>query len=214
MMRMLQMAGDVVAPRRCVFCGVLSAPTETTICNACHRELPWAERAAASAEISPNPFESIIAPLHYSFPVDAAIKAFKFHRKLHYSRAFEILLTAAAQQLPDDIDAILPVPLHRWRRIGRGFNQAEELARPLARKQGLPILRNVRRVHHTAYQSGMDAVKRRRNMQRAFAVRGEVAAAHVLIVDDVITTGETCRQLACVLFDAGVEKVSVLAIAR
>jgi predicted amidophosphoribosyltransferase len=66
----------------------------------------------------------------------------------------------------------------------------------------------------TPYQSGLSARERRSNLRKAFAVRGMITARHVLIVDDVITTGETCRQLAAVLRAHGVEKVSALAIAR
>jgi len=109
---------------------------------------------------------------------------------------------------------LLPVPLH-WRRHGiRGFNQAAEICALLKKATGLPTIRNVRRRRATPYQSGLSARERRRNLRRAFAVHGTVTARHVLIVDDVITTGETCRQLAAVLRVHGVEKISVLAIAR
>jgi predicted amidophosphoribosyltransferase len=78
----------------------------------------------------------------------------------------------------------------------------------------LPLLNNVVRATATPYQSGLDAAERRRNLRSVFCVRGCITASHVLIIDDVITTGETCRQLARVLLDGGVTKVSVLAIAR
>ena len=116
--------------------------------------------------------------------------------------------------LPADIDALLPVPLHWWRHATRGFNQADELCRILQKNHKLPLIRNVTRVRATPYQSGLDARSRRRNLRSAFAARGQINARHVLIVDDVITTGETCRQLAKVLRKNGAEKVSVLAIAR
>lgn len=205
---------DAVAPRRCAFCGVHLTPAESPVCAGCHDDLPWAERPSAADIIYPNPFTTIIAPLEYAFPVDAAIKAFKFHRRFHYQPAFADILLRAAAQLPDDIDAVLPVPLHRWRRLARRFNQAEELATPLQKSLSVAVIRNVQRVSHTSYQSGLDAVERRRNLQSAFRARGVIQAQHVLIVDDVITTGETCRQLARVLFRCGVNKVSVLALAR
>ena len=148
------------------------------------------------------------------FPVDAAIRQFKFHRTLHYARAFGELLCGAAERLPDDIDALLPVPLH-WTRHGvRGFNQAAEMCRPLQRATGLPVLRNVRRLRRTPYQSGLGARERRRNLKGAFVVDGSLAARHVLLVDDVITTGETCSQLASTLRANGIPRVSVLALAR
>jgi len=84
----------------------------------------------------------------------------------------------------------------------------------LQKSTGLPVIRNVRRMRATPYQSGLSARERRRNLRNAFVVRGTIRARHALIVDDVITTGETCRQLAALLQAHGVAKVSVLAIAR
>jgi ComF family protein len=150
----------------------------------------------------------------YSFPVDAAIKALKFRRKMFYAPAFSSLLEASLLRFPGEIDALLPVPLHWRRQAWRGYNQAAELCRHLQRNRGEQLVSNVFRRRSTPYQSGLDARKRRRNLRSAFVVRGEIKARHVLIVDDVITTGETCRQLAKVLLNSGAEKVSVLAIAR
>ena len=96
----------------------------------------------------------------------------------------------------------------------RGFNQADELARTLRRKTMLPMLHNVKRIRSTPFQSGLDAAARKRNMLNAFCARTPVTARHVLIVDDVITTGESCRGLAKVLLQAGAAKVSALAVAR
>jgi ComF family protein len=227
-MRLLEAA---LMPRCCVFCGVPACDDERYICHACYRDLPWITDSCEfcampvpaplpqgipcpDCQAEPAVFAAAIAPLHYSFPVDSAIKALKFHRRLHYQPAFSDILLSAAAALPTDIDALVAVPLHRWRRIRRGFNQAEEIAAPLLSRLRLPRIRNVVRVVSTPYQSGLAAAERRRNLKSAFRVRGSIAAKHVLIVDDVITTGETCRQLARVLVKSGVEKVSALALAR
>jgi predicted amidophosphoribosyltransferase len=84
----------------------------------------------------------------------------------------------------------------------------------VTRATGLPVIRNVKRLRRTPYQSGLAARERRRNLAGAFAVAGTVAARHVVLVDDVMTTGETCSQLARVLLAGGALKVSVLALAR
>ena len=218
-------------PPCCAFCGAARRRGEPTICAGCEGDLPWisarctgcarplaaepdAGVVCAECQDRPTPFQAAVAPLAYAFPVDAAIRNFKYHRKLHYATAFGELICRAAADLPDDIDALLPVPLH-WLRHGvRGFNQATEICRPLQRESGLPVLRNVSRVRPTPYQSGLGARARRRNLTGAFAVRGAVGARHVLLVDDVITTGETCSQLARELLTHGVRKVSVLALAK
>ena len=146
--------------------------------------------------------------------MDAAIKAMKFRRRLFYVPAFARILLQAMENMPGQFDALLPVPLHWRRQAYRGFNQAGELAIALSRKTGLPILNNVFRRRATPYQSGLAAADRQRNLRAAFTVRGTITARHVLIVDDVITTGETCRQLALLVLEEGAEKVSVIAIAR
>ena len=198
-------------PRRCVFCGTRCKCFEAYICEGCISDIPWCEQLCINDN---SLLEVCAAPLEYSFPVDAALKALKFRRRLDYVPAFAELLWRVFQDLPDDIDALLAVPLH-WRRHAlRGFNQAVELSAVLRQKSGLPLLRNVSRTKATTFQSGLAADARRRNLQQAFAARGEIAARHVLIVDDVITTGETCRQLAKVVLAAGAQKVSVLAVAR
>jgi len=152
--------------------------------------------------------------LHYSFPVDAAIKALKFNRKLFYAPAFSEVLCSAEVLLPDGIDWILPVPLHWRRKAYRGFNQATELAKPLACLLGLPLLRGLRRSNATPYQSGLAAKDRSRNLRRAFSVTRTITHSHVLIVDDVLTTGATVRAVAKALLANGVSEVSVLTVAR
>jgi len=155
-----------------------------------------------------------VAPLAYEFPVDAAIKALKFRRRLEYVPAFAEILCRAATDLPADIDAVLAVPLHWRRRWFRGFNQALEIARPVADRLGVPVLWAVFRKRATPPQSGLKSRERIRNLRGAFAVRGVLRCRHVLIVDDVITTGTTSRSLAMVLRRSGVKKVSMLAVAR
>jgi ComF family protein len=196
-------------PKQCAFCGTQPLSGVMSICDACYDDLP-----RVASQTSPSPLTSAIAKLEYAFPVDAAIKAMKFNRRLDYIPAFTDLLLDSMVDLPGDVDALVPVPLHWRRQAARGFNQAEELCRPLTACTGLPTLRNVKRTRATPYQSALDAGQRHSNLKSAFTVRGEINAQHVLIVDDVITTGETCGQLARVLLENGAKRVSALAIAR
>jgi len=152
--------------------------------------------------------------LHYSFPVDVAIKAFKFNRKLFYAAALSELLCSAEKLLPDGVDAVLPVPLHWRRKAQRGFNQATEIAKPLAALLDVPLARGLYRSKATPFQSGLDAKERARNLQNVFTATRTVTHAHVLIVDDVVTTGATLRAVAKVLLRNGVKQVSSLTVAR
>ena len=200
---------QIVAPNACAFCGVELHGRAPPVCAGCYGDLPW-----LGARFHLDPLVTALARLEYAFPVDAAIKRLKFQRKLFYAPAFTYLLSSSLRDLPDDVDALLPIPLH-WRRMAfRGFNQANEISRGIARATGLPIVNNVSRIRHTPYQSGLSAAQRKRNLKHAFRVRGSVDYDHILVVDDVITTGETCRELARALLGAGANKVSALAIAR
>lgn len=220
--------GDMLMPRRCVFCGTVSASDERFICRGCAGDLPWnrcccrvcarplpdADGVCSGCRAGPPPFTAAAVPLRYAYPVDAAIRGIKFRRQLMYAPAFADILLAATRRLPADVDALMPVPLHRWRQLRRGYNQARELARPVARRLGLPLADVARRTRATPYQSGLDAIERQQNLARVFAIRGPLDARHVVIVDDVVTTGATCRELAECLLANGVERVSVLALAR
>ena len=198
-------------PESCVFCGTACREREAGICSGCLADLPWQSQLTTAAL---PPLRLMAAPLEYAFPVDAALKSFKFHRRLEYGPALAELLCRVMPLLPSDIDALLPMPLHWRRQAIRGFNQADELARVLRKRCGLPVLRAVRRARSTPYQSGLDASARRKNLCDAFRAPAAVGAGHVLIVDDVITTGESCRQLAQTVLRAGVREVSALAVAR
>jgi len=220
---------DRLLPAECALCG--QGRSVGLVCQACVADLPWIAHACArcgtpiasplpagvfcgNCQQRPAPFDVTIAPLHYAFPVDAAIKALKFGRRLHLAPALAALMENQAVLHEGRFDALVPVPLYRWRQALRGFNQAEELARHIRGFSGLPVRCCAERVRRTEPQSGLDATRRRYNLQRAFRMVSAPQCRHALIVDDVMTTGETCRSLAATLLASGVERVSVLAIAR
>ena len=207
----LRILDDAITPIRCVFCGTRTRRDEGFICGGCLGDLPWSDQPV----LPPGPeFERLIVPLRYEFPIDAAIKAFKFRRKLFYAPAFAQLLCHESHRLPDDVDAVLPVPLHWRRKWWRGFNQAREIARPMAKHLELPVIDAARRRRATPPQSGLTAKERATNLSDAFRVRPGVAGRHVLIIDDVVTTGATISHLARTLRANGIGNVSAMAVAR
>ena len=180
-------------PPRCAFCN--GPVTRGYWCCLCDSYLPrmpvacWRCAAPLPADCpsvgmcgacqsSPPPFIRTCAAFAYEFPVNTALKAMKFSRQLHYVPAFSAALLPLITMELQDVDALLPVPLHRWRHLQRGFNQAAELCRPLARTTGLRVLRNVRRIRATATQSGLKAEQRRRNLTGAFHVNGRLGCRH------------------------------------
>jgi ComF family protein len=113
-------------------------------------------------------------------------------------------------------DVTVPVPLHPWKRLVRGFNQSELLARELSRRTAIPMADALRRTRNTATQAGLTASHRRQNVAGAFAARNAalVAGKRVLLIDDVMTTGVTLAAASRALRQAGALRVTVLTLAR
>jgi len=135
------------------------------------------------------------------------------------SGLFARWIARAAADLIPELDAVVPVPLHRWRLLRRRYNQAAEIARPLARMMGLAYLPDaLTRPRATDSQGGKSASGRRRNVAAAFAVpprwKPRLAGRRILLVDDVLTTGATAEGCARVLKRAGAARVDVAVIAR
>ena len=125
----------------------------------------------------------------------------------------------AAADLVAEADAIIPVPLHRWRLLGRRYNQAAEIARPLARRCGAVYLPDALvRARHTASQGGKSGSGRRRNVAGAFSVpparARQVEGRRILLIDDVLTTGATAEACAKALLKAGASAVDLAVVAR
>jgi ComF family protein len=113
-------------------------------------------------------------------------------------------------------DAVIPMPMHWYRRWKRGFNQAELLAQPVARAYGLRVIQPLRRVRLGKVQASLSGAERRTNLTNAFRLRNaeRLRGKRVLLVDDVLTTGSTLHTAAHALKSAGVEHVTALTLAR
>lgn len=154
-------------------------------------------------------------PFRYAFPIDRLESRFKFRGDLAAGALLSALWLRAVA--PDPLPAaIVPVPLSRERLRERGFNQALELARPIARALERPLLpRLLIRARHTIAQSSLGRRERLRNVRGAFALApGQKPPLHVALLDDVLTTGATLRECAKVLRRAGATTIEVWAIAR
>jgi len=113
------------------------------------------------------------------------------------------------------LDYIVPVPLHPHRLRQRGYNQALEIARPLSRQLGLPIeTGRLQRSRRTPPQQGLPSDQRSRNLRNAFGLIGQVTGARILLVDDIMTTGETVRECCRTLLQGGAEEIQVAVVGR
>ncbi len=220
----------VLLPPRCLLCGAAGAGGRD-LCAGCAADIafntPCCPRCALPLEAPAPlcgeclkrepPFASAWAPFRYGHPLDLLEARFKFRADLAAGRVLAGLLAdRACADVPSLPELVVPVPLHPARLRERGYNQALELARPLARALAIPLRHDLLvRTRATPPQTGFDAQTRRRNLRGAFAVApGSVLPAHVALVDDVMTTGATLHECARVLRRAGVARVDAWALAR
>jgi ComF family protein len=220
----------LIFPPTCLICG---QPGENSldICGGCRANLPdnrsscpccalplppgsAAGNLCGSCSQKPPPFSRIITPWLYEAPIDELIQQLKFQHKLPRGRLLAQLL---AKEIPpqDRPDLLIPVPLHKRQLKARGFNHSSEIARVLSKELGIPwspwLLRKVR---ETQPQHNLGKQERKKNLRRCFSFDNKAKHRHIAVIDDVVTTATTAREVAKTLRKAGVEKVQIWALAR
>jgi len=223
-------------PSHCAKCGADTA-AGIHLCKACggearRIEAPFCERcsepfAGAIDAVfvcprcggQPNHFECAVTRYRSKGVVREFIHRFKYDRHFYLRHPLADWL---AETLEDDrirahpFDAFVPVPLHPARLRERDFNQAEVLADLLARRAGKPVLHAIHRIRYTTTQTRLERHQRMENLRNAFRVRHTalVQSRHLILVDDVFTTGSTVDECARVLREAGAASVRVVTVAR
>lgn len=196
-----------VANHRCIQCATPLSDMHTTVCGACLRR--------------PPAFDATIVAVDYAPPSDRLVLALKFGNRLELAPLMADMLRDAALrarglQLPTQLAA---VPLGAQRLAERGFNQALEIAKPLSHALGVALdARLMLRQRETHAQSLLHPDERQKNIRHAFIVPAaaidSVRDAHVGVVDDVMTTGETLNELAATLKRFGAARVTNFVFAR
>jgi ComF family protein len=231
----LKRAFDFAFPGQCALCGNLS---QALLCDACDAQhwneprprcatcaMPLASRQVHRDDVRPHcaaclddppAFNDTLALADYRAPLDTLAIELKFRGRLaagaEFARHLHELFDNSGLPLPD---VIVPVPLSAERLIARGYNQAWAIAKPLARRLGVPGDASlVTRAIHTAPQSKLDADARRRNVAQAFVVEKDMCGKHVGVVDDVMTSGATLDALARKLKLAGARRVTNFVVLR
>jgi ComF family protein len=229
----------IALPNLCVLCGNLSQRTICVDCDGaywnearlrcvcCALPLPSPSRGRSHGQAryrcsdcmsEPPPFDATLALADYRPPLDGLALGLKFRARLALGREFAVRLALLADDrldARDRPDVLAPVPLARKRLIERGFNQAWEIAKPLARRLHIPAdVALIRRDAYTAPQARLDLEARRHNVGAAFAVAKPVRGMHVAIVDDVMTSGATLEALARTLKAAGARRVTNFVVLR
>lgn len=206
---------------------------QIALCKPCQNDLPRIQTSCRKCGVSINHSDDLVcgecqkAPLnvdytvclfHYEAPVDYLIGALKFKQQLACAAVFSHLLIeklTGQTDLSTGPEVIIPVPLFNKRLVKRGFNQSLEIARPLAHHFNIPIDNQlVRRHKATLAQSTLNRQQRKKNIKGCFTLTHKPPYNHVVLVDDVITTGATVNEIATVLKQAGVAQVGVWSVAR
>jgi ComF family protein len=196
------------SPHRCERCALCISSLEPAraICGACFH--------------TPPAFDATVAAVDYAPPSDQLILALKFGAQLAYAPLFaDMLFTALRQRRVEMPQILVAVPLGPKRLAERGFNQALEIAKPIARRLNIPLEKSlVLRTRDTAAQALLPPDERRSNISRAFTLSSHAVerlrGCHIGVVDDVMTTGETLNELAATLKRFGARRVTNLVFAR
>lgn len=211
----------------CLLCGD-PGRTAYGVCRACYLELPWLSHACHQCALPlshpglvcgaclsrPPGFDRAKALWYYRPPVKGLIYALKFQGRQDLAWVLGGMMADRLQATPLP-DCLVPVPLHPARYRTRGFNQALELARPIAKKLKIPLCPNLcRRVLDTAPQRTLAASERRKNLRGAFVATEDLNGLRIAILDDVLTTGATVHEVASTLKRAGAAHVEVWVWAR
>ncbi|CAN5364976.1 ComF family protein [soil metagenome] len=197
---------------------------DAPVCDGCGAAFefdggPFAAERCAACISYPYAFGRARAACVYDEASRGLILKYKHGDQQQFAALFARWLGRAGADLIAEADAVAPVPLHRMRLLSRRFNQAAEIARPLARHAGLDYLADALiRTERTDSQGGKSMRGRRLNVKRAFGVteagRRRIKGRRILLIDDVLTTGATAEACTRVLLEAGARAVDLAVIAR
>ena len=233
-MRLLRAAADLLAPRECVVCGRRLGLQEDEICIFCEADLPLTryssrvhnpmadrinlliERHRSDSDQEAYAYAASLILYHSGNPYSRIPQALKYRYRLSTGRYFARRLGAemASAGHFGDVDLVVPVPLHWTRRFQRGYNQAEVIAREVARALGVPCRDILRRNRRTGTQTRLSVEGKERNVRGAFSLKAGAAGClgaegtagapprHLLLVDDTFTTGATLYECFAALRSA------------
>jgi ComF family protein len=225
-----------VLPKRCLGCDARTDSGDDGLCAACWRQMPFLERPwcqrlgipfaydvgegawSPAAIASPPVFDRLRSVAFYEGPARHLVHSLKFSARRELARPMARWMVRAGSEVLTPDSLLVPVPLHWLRLLSRRFNQAADLAREVSLAGGgqyEPAL--LKRRKRTRRQVGLAAKDRRKNVRKAFAVDADGAARlqgrHVVLIDDVMTTGSTVTACSNCLMSAGAASVDVLTFA-
>jgi len=208
-------------PQSCFLCGAMS---ENLLCPACHQDLPYPPHTCsicacplpkeidicAQCMREPPHFDLIKSALRYDYPANKLIYAAKYKQNFTVLKYLGRVMAETFRRYPQP-DVLLPVPLHPHALRARGFNQAVELAKVISRDCQIPLAREAAHcIRNKRKQTRLSAQQRKSNVRGSFVVATLPKPwRHIVLIDDVVTTGATVNELARMCRRAGAQRIDV-----
>jgi ComF family protein len=210
----------------CLLCADYNA-NEIGLCSPCFSSLPWhttaqcpqcaliTDGAICGNCLNAEPaFDATYALFTYTYPIDSILQQYKYNDMLHLANVFAKIFHQH-HKTPHSIDLVIPMPMHPQRLQERGFNQALEIARYLAKQFKIEVnYQTCQRIKLTPPQAGLPLKERIKNVRGVFECKQPLQGLNIVIVDDVMTTGASMNELASTLKKAGAAHVECWVIAR
>lgn len=212
-MRLYHWLVSILFPPKCILCGGLLDRDETDLCRRCRVETPQYPGRKRKLQF----LDSFAAVWYYEGNVRSSLLRYKFYHARSYAGPYgRLLAMVLLEEYPEGFDVLTWVPVSPLRKLRRGYDQVELLAKAVGRELGMTPVPLLRKVRHNRPQSGIHGVaERRANVLGAYRVtdRDQVSGKRILLLDDILTTGATAGEAARMLLTAGAKEVHCAAMA-
>ncbi len=212
-MKHFQMIWELLFPPKCVLCGSVLRDGETDLCKQCRIEAPL----YPNGKRKPHFLDSFAAIWYYEGNIRRSLLRYKFYGRRSFAKSYGRLLAMELQQEhPEGFDVLTWIPVSPLRRLRRGYDQMELIAKAAGQELGMEARPTLRKLRSNPPQSRMTSdAQRKANVLGVYALRrdGNVKGKKVVLLDDILTTGATMGEAARVLRAAGAEQVHGAAVA-
>ena len=204
---------NLLYPPRCVLCRRLLKKEETDLCTDCRMEAPFFPDTKRKLQF----LDSFAAVWYYESSVRGSLLRFKFQGARGYAASYgKLLAMRRMQQYPEGFEGLTWIPVSRLRKLRRGYDQVELLAKAVGRELGMIPVSTLKKVRHNRQQSRIsESAQRRANVLGVYRVTDPdlIRDRRVLLLDDILTTGATASEAGRVLLTAGAKEVHCAAVA-
>ncbi len=213
MKRIFYIISNILFPPKCVLCGKLLGKDETDLCKACRLDAPLYPNCKRKLQF----LDSFTAVWYYEGYVRRSLLRFKFYGKRHLAVSYgRLLAMEIAKSHPEGFDILTWVPISKRRKLRRGYDQVELIAKAAGQELGCTPIPTLKKIRHNPAQSGLhDAAQKRANVLGAYrCIAPEtVKDKRILLLDDILTTGATAGEAARTLKTMGAKEVHCAAVA-